>query len=139
MLLRLKHFGRSKRVSKKNVDGLCNVESFHRALENERYRSDRSNHQYSLVVFELPFGEKITDAFQSAIRQIRTRIRTVDGIGWYDEKRLGIILPYTPREGAKKIAEEICNFIAPCIKGNVRVECEVFCYDPDGVARTKAP
>jgi hypothetical protein len=127
-------FEQFKRFSLFNVSGklslpeLCSEESFHQVLEKERYRSDRSDHHYSLLVFSLYFENKKTAALQKAVRRIQERIRTVDTFGWYDEKRLGIILPYTTKEGAEKLAEEICPIIAPCGNGQECVECDIFCY-----------
>jgi hypothetical protein len=137
MLGPLKRLYRSN-SSDRAVDGLCTLDAFHRALEKERCRSDRSDHLYSLLVFALPPGNHSNGNLQRIVRQIRKRIRNVDELGWYDDKRLGIILPYTSREGAEQLAEAICRIISPCVSSDTCVECEIFCYAPDAAARAES-
>ncbi len=136
-------FGPFKRLRRLNggprVDGFCTQKSFNRALEKERYRSDRSDQQYALLVFALPPVNPASSAFQRAIRRIRARIRNVDEIGWYEKNRLGVILPYTTRDGAEKLAEEICALLSPCVPKDACIDCEIFCYAPNAAAEEAAP
>ena len=64
MLSPLKHFRRSNGVNTVKIEGLSSRGAFHRILEKERYRSDRSDHLYSLLVFALPAGSNGTRSTQ---------------------------------------------------------------------------
>ena len=139
MLNSLKRFRRSNGVSLPIVEGLATREAFHRILEKERYRSDRSDHIYSLLVVALPPGNRSHAALQRIVGQIRNRIRLVDEVGWYNANCLGIILPYTPREGAEQLAEDICRIISPCLNNDACVECEIYCYAPSDATGEKLP
>ena len=55
-------------------------------------------------------------------------MRRIDEIGWYDQNRIGVILPYTSAQGAQKFAESLCNLFSPPMG-----ECflNVYTYDSD--------
>ena len=46
------------------------------------------------------------------MQKILRRVRRIDEIGWYDQNRIGIILPYTSAQGAQKFAESLSNSIS---------------------------
>ena len=97
-------FFKSSRNS--SVDLLAGKEAFQRAIAKERYRSDRSDHKYSLLILSLAIKSEDDERIGRAITTIRQRIRAIDEIGWYEENQLGIILPFTPMEGADRLADE---------------------------------
>jgi hypothetical protein len=98
---------------------------FRAVIEQERARADRNDHQFSLVVFDIipPIGKKV--GIRRMIRKISDRIRIIDKMGWYDNQRIGIILPYTSGEGATKLAETICDLFGT---SKPKMECAVYTY-----------
>ncbi len=98
---------------------------FRAILEQERARADRNDHQFSLVVFDIiqPTGKNV--GARRMIQKISGRIRSIDKIGWYDNQRIGIILPYTSGEGATKLAETICDLFGTSTRNP---ECTVYTY-----------
>jgi hypothetical protein len=108
---------------------LFGKEAFQRAIENERARSDRSSNQYALLIISLAIKSEEDERIVRAIDRIRQRIRTIDEIGWYEENQLGIILPFTPMEGADRLADEICEIITSHLEPTEYLACELFSYD----------
>lgn len=105
--------------------GISSNTEFTRLVEKERCRVDRNDHHYSLLVFNLNLVDVSENQLQKFIQKIRQRLRTIDEIGWYAEKKLGIILPYTTKTGAEKLAGEICAMIEP---PSGCTACEVYSY-----------
>jgi GGDEF domain-containing protein len=56
---------------------------------------------------------------------IAKRIRNIDQLGRYDSDHIGLLLPHTAGDGARKIADEL--FKVPVIASHLS-ECEVFVY-----------
>ena len=112
-------------LAKTKIDGICSNAEFKQLIEKERCRADRNDHHYSMLVFILNPEEVKKHQLVKSLERIRRRLRNIDEIGWYEEKKLGIILPYTSKEGAEKLAEDICEMIEPrtCCSG-----CEVYTY-----------
>jgi hypothetical protein len=136
---RVKRFGRLSGFKKSGSDSLlCTKEQFHRAIEKERYRSDRSDHPYALMIIPLN-GAGNSQTFRRSIREIRERIRSVDELGWYDAGKLGILLPYTTRDGAQNLAKEICRILEPCLNGQECLACDLFFYAPEEVDLPDSP
>jgi hypothetical protein len=80
-------------------------EDFRFILEFEKERADRGNHQFSLIVFDKERFEAQTDETQHLIDNIFQRIRDIDIVGWLNGEGIGIILPYTPTEGANQLVK----------------------------------
>ena len=78
---------------------------FFTVLERERERANRNKHQFSLIVFE--FGLPVTDQTKTInlLKKIWKRLRIIDEIGWYGSNRIGIILPYTSKQGAWQLTK----------------------------------
>jgi lipopolysaccharide/colanic/teichoic acid biosynthesis glycosyltransferase len=93
------------------VEGVRSREDFRKALERERAVSDRTEHEFSLLVFD---GELVRDpaALRGFARILTRRIRQIDEIGWFDQ-RLAVLLPFTSAGGANTLAEELCNKVVP--------------------------
>ena len=53
------------------------------------------------------------------------RIRSTDEAGWLDEQRLGVILPDTPIEGARKVAADLSQRMAT---GEEPAACKIYTY-----------
>ena len=99
---------------KRNVAGaIYSEEEFRRIIDNERARADRTDHQFSLIVFDLGFTNGNQNKNGLLLQKIFSRIRRIDEIGWYDRRRIGIILPYTSERGAQRFAESLCELMDP--------------------------
>lgn len=130
-------FFKSSRNS--STELLIGKEAFQRAIAKERYRSDRSNHKYSLLILSLAIKSEEDERIGRAIATIRKRIRAIDEIGWYEENQLGIILPFTTMAGADRLAGEINDIITTHLKPAECRTCELFCYDPETVPEAGMP
>lgn len=79
---------------------------FRRLILKERDRACRNNTAFSLVLIETgDLGRR--SAHPPDVEAIVRRLRNVDEIGWFDDERLGILLPYTTREGAHQMIERL--------------------------------
>lgn len=131
MFERLKKIGIFNGNGFSKDDSILSCDDFKKLIAKERIRADRGDHRYSLLVLTLNFDQqKNADRLSRAIQEIRQRIRALDEIGWHDKNQLGIILPYTSREGAAQLAHQICETINAFSNASNGVACEVFCYDP---------
>jgi len=88
-------------------------ESFRSAIIRERYRVDRNQHIFSLLLFNISKQNANGVTAQQLASLLAERIRLIDKAGWFDNKRIGVILPYTYAEGAYKVADEICKSFKP--------------------------
>jgi lipopolysaccharide/colanic/teichoic acid biosynthesis glycosyltransferase len=84
-------------------------ESFHASVIRERQRVDRNQHLFSLLLFTVGKQNSNGVIAQQLAHLIAERIRSTDEAGWFDNKHIGVILPYTCADGAYKLAEEICK------------------------------
>lgn len=130
-------FFKSSRNS--STELLIGKEAFQRAIAKERYRSDRSNNKYSLLILSLAIKSEEDERIGRAIATIRERIRAIDEIGWYDENQLGIILPFTSMEGADRLADEICTIITSHLEPAECIACELVSYDSETVPEGETP
>lgn len=130
-------FFKSSRNS--STDLMVGREAFRRAIQKERNRSDRSNQEYSLLIFTLAIQSEEDPRIDQAIADIRERIRAIDEIGWYEENQLGIILPFTSMDGADSLADEICGIVTTRLGPDECLACELFSYDPEAVPESEMP
>lgn len=112
-----------------NPSAIYTTQEFVEILERERERADRHNHQFSLVVFDMGPIEANRAAARRIVRKIHQRLRNIDEVGWYDKWRIGVIMPYTPAEGAWELADDICDSIEKTLPPPV---CAVYTYPSDG-------
>ncbi len=110
---------------KKKENGILPEVAFRRLVEHERERADRNQHQFSLVLFNSETFDTDNSITRHIIGIIARRVRNVDELGWYDEKRLGIILPYTSTEGATRLIENLFDSLDTEIPKPV---CDIFTY-----------
>ncbi len=74
------------------------VIDFRTALMRERARADRNEEEFSVLLLE---GD------ERLIEKLTKRMRTIDEIGWFDKRQIGVILPDTSASGAMKVANDI--------------------------------
>jgi len=94
-------------------DILPSAQAFRRVIDRERERAGRNRHSVSLVLIQIEKTSGKSNQIPDIINTIQTRIRQVDEMGWYDAARLGIILPYTSREGACRLTHDLITRLAP--------------------------
>lgn len=98
---------------------------FRRLIVKERDRAGRHNAPFSLVLIQTE-GRGRPETPGAAVAPILRRLRTVDEIGWFDDDRLGILLPYTTRAGALQLVECLREPLQSLGSGR----CEVYTF-PD--------
>ena len=116
---------------KKEDSGILSVADFRQIIEHERERANRNQHQFSLVLIDSETFNTDNSITRQIIKIITRRVRNVDELGWYDEKRVGIILPYTSTEGAARLIENLFDSLDTEIPIPV---CDIFTYPSNQVA-----
>jgi PleD family two-component response regulator len=108
---KLFHKSRStfRSLSKENVKPIYERSEFHKQIELERNRVLRNNHQFSLIIFRFNENNDKIFIIEHLAQKISKRVRQIDQIGWYDNNRLGLLLPDTASAGAQVIANDICD------------------------------
>ena len=110
-----------KVIKYKSLNGIKSRKDFYKIIANERERSNRNNHQVSLVVFNLDSFPDNGKERKQLIRNINDEKRSIDDIGWLRRHSVGVTLPYTSSRGAREFSVRVCrtlNFIMP----------DSFCY-----------
>ena len=109
-----RHNTATRTIERRGVTGALCREDFHRALAQERARANRTEHQFSVVLLQ---GEGLQRAggAEDLINKIANRIRVIDQIGWFDSRRIGLILPYTSSSGAQKLVDRIRPLSPPFV------------------------
>ena len=100
------HNTATRTIERRGFTGALSREDFHRALAQERARADRTEHQFSVVLLHGD-GLQRARAAEDLINKIPNRIRVIDQIGWFDDRRIGLILPHTSSSGARKLVDRI--------------------------------
>ena len=88
------------------------TDDFWTRLHHERARTNRSGCEFCLVVFDQPNTKSQASLMPSFVEILVARVRTIDAIGWFDDRRIGLILPYTSPDAARHLADEMCQKIA---------------------------
>lgn len=73
-------------------------ELFFSHIRGERERADRTGQVLSLAILKLNCIDEVE--LSDAIKSLRHCIRSIDSIGWFDDERVGVLLPATDRGGA---------------------------------------
>ena len=97
---------------------------FSSIIHRERDRSDRTGQGFSLVIFEVGNGKNRSDSVRNLVPILTHRIRSTDAIGWFEDGRIGVILPHTTTESAWKFVANVRN----AFNGNAPPECVVYAY-----------
>ncbi len=97
---------------------------FSSIIHRERDRSDRTGQGFSLVIFEVGNGKNRSDSVRNLVPILTHRIRSTDAIGWFEDGRIGVILPHTTTESAWKFVANVRN----AFNGNVPTDCVVYAY-----------
>ena len=98
--------------------------SFSSIIHRERDRSDRTGQGFSLAIFEVGNGKSRPDSVRNLVPILTHRIRSTDAIGWFEDGRIGVILPHTTTESAWKFVDNVRN----AFKDNAPPGCMLYAY-----------
>lgn len=110
---RPRHFRlQAQPLNRFNTSAIYTPPEFHNLISGECARADRYGTRFSLAVFELDTSNETSVLVRRLVRTFHHRFRDTDDLGWYTPRQLGVIMPFTPSEGAWKLAEYVCGLIA---------------------------
>jgi len=91
-------------------------DDFRRVLAIERARADRIENEFSVMLI---CGDVLGGAAgrERVINTLFKRLRIIDEIGWFDGRRIGVLLPDTAHSGAVKLAHDIRRLTMPALLG----------------------
>ena len=104
---RISSFFRLKKP--KELNGFHSVKQFRWILEMERARVDRTDSQFSLVLFDT--GNSDNGVPQHISQILEARLRITDEAGWFDNRQVGVVMPDTSAQGAWKLGEDVCHSV----------------------------
>ena len=117
-------FKREKRINTMGV--IHSSDSFRIILERERARSERTGHIFSLVIFGINHGKGTDTALLEHLGNVLVqKVRMSDDVGWYEEGRIGTLLPGTSAEGAWQFIDIIKKKIG---EAESSLNCTVYSY-----------
>lgn len=103
----LKHHRRSFNRRNGIFTSVISEDRFSILIEKERSRSHRNGFCFSLLIFQVEQKGDEGRAFEALLKFLKKRLRSVDDIGWYHKKALGVLLPDTHAAGAEVLSHEI--------------------------------
>lgn len=132
----LRNFLQKILVSRRNLGrrlsaeqlGLHSVEQFLYLLRRERIRTDRSGTSFSLLALSISGQEPYQASLLRLADILRRRLRCTDDAGLLADRRVGVLLPDTPPEGAERVASDLRSLFEI---GNRKLVCEIYVYPSD--------
>jgi lipopolysaccharide/colanic/teichoic acid biosynthesis glycosyltransferase len=88
-------------------DGIYSAREFQAVIQRECFRSDRSGSAFSLMVFTPRDGRSNKRDSLKIATVLTERVRSTDEVGWIGKKCLGVVLPDTPSEQARILAQDL--------------------------------
>ncbi|HET6878911.1 MAG TPA: sugar transferase [Pirellulales bacterium] len=126
MLARRHHAALQAPVSGKF--GLEPVQWFHHSLRRERARADLTGRTLALVLFTPRERRSANKTNARIARVLRQKLCPSDEAGWFDERRIAVLLPDALTGAASQLADEVC--LAFPLSASPPL-CEVFAYPTD--------
>lgn len=117
-------------------DGLLSVEQLQSLLDRERARADRSGDGFSLLELSFPRSQQAHSAMVETAKILRQRLRSTDEAGWLDSRKIGVVLPSTPIEGARILAGDV---LERCPDGGSHIRCRVYSYPTGATIEDRYP
>ncbi len=112
-------------ISKKKVRTINSIEEFSTLIKRERFRADRNNQKFSLITFDVSGQNKNLSHIELLTDILTSRLRICDEMGWFDERRIAVLLPETAIKGARKLAHCISEKIT---LAGILLHCTVYMY-----------
>jgi len=106
--------------------GLHGKRAFRAIIERERSRADRNSHGFSLAVFNVLDVRRDQEVAKLA-RTLCERSRFTDEVGWLNDREIGVLLPDTYTEGARKFTDHVRCALSG---GDAPPPCRVYVYEP---------
>lgn len=103
------------------------VQEFRCEATRERVLADRGSTFLAILVIELPADRRTSRDYAFLCDVLSQRIRITDTAGELPDGRVGVLFPDTQKDGAWKVASDICDHYPT---GHERPDCEVFLYPP---------
>jgi lipopolysaccharide/colanic/teichoic acid biosynthesis glycosyltransferase len=104
-----KLFGTRKSVQ--TINGIYPQCVFQKLVERERNRVDRNGSEFSIIALQAAGIFAHRHGKEHVVETLKDRMRATDDMGWFDSKRIGLLLPDTPGRGAETMAAEITHFM----------------------------
>jgi lipopolysaccharide/colanic/teichoic acid biosynthesis glycosyltransferase len=91
---------------------ICSPREFREIIHRECVRAVRYHSRFSLAIFEVGTRDENSVLIRRFVRTIHRRFRDTDEIGWYRKGQIGVLMPFTPSEGARQLAEHVSELIS---------------------------
>lgn len=88
---------------------------FREIIQRESVRADRYHSRFSLAIFEVGTQDENSVLIRRFVRTVHRRFRDTDEIGWYRRGQIGVMMPFTPSEGARQLAEHVSEIISSLV------------------------
>jgi lipopolysaccharide/colanic/teichoic acid biosynthesis glycosyltransferase len=96
---------------KRHLDGLPTAAQMRKVLERERSRADRTGGRLSVVAFAARSLDVESITLTWLVKILQGRLRSIDEIGWLDERHICAVLPGADPLGAERVVAHVClNF-----------------------------
>ena len=100
---------------------------FNELLKQERLRSDRSNHIFTLLLFNIGIQKKNTPLIRNLSEILASRVRFSDDVGFFDDQKIAVLLPDTSTQGARMLADKLSKEIGIYVPS---LQYEMYTYPP---------
>ena len=100
---------------------------FNELLKQERLRSDRSNHTFTLLLFNIGIQKKNTPLIRNLSEILASRVRFSDDVGFFDDQKIAVLLPDTSTQGARMLADKLSKEIGIYVPS---LQYEMYTYPP---------
>lgn len=116
-------------IFRKHADGklIKTHQEIKAIIINERLRADRNHHGFSLLILEIRSQDGNPPANLNANLPLE-RIRSSDYIGHFHKNRIVLVLPYTKRAEAERLALDLTRLVGG---KNLRISHKVHTYPDD--------
>lgn len=94
------------------VSVIYSPREFREIIDRECERAVRYHGRFSLAIFEVGARDENSVLIRRFVRTIHHRCRGTDEIGWYRPGQIGVMMPFTPLEGARQLAEHVSTLLS---------------------------
>ncbi|HYW79167.1 MAG TPA: sugar transferase [Thermoguttaceae bacterium] len=104
---------------------LHSAEQMHVILEHERARADRSNDEFSMIVFKADGGRTSRAVLRHCGESLTQRLRFTDQVGRLSDRQVAAVLCGTPASESQRLIDDVISSLGP---DQPVPECEVYSY-----------